>query len=1085
MDDEDVDNMESEEDRRCPDCGKMFDSSRNRRRHESKMHAKKDRRCQMKEIKKPQDDRVDSSQTQLEQATLNDSKTREDTQLIESNTSVNSQACQDDEPPKLDPIGNHESEATEKHNDNDEKKIKFAAGLQLFQKDSSPIELQSLSKIELSYIEKCKAMVSMFHTFQCACHNVQHKTLRNLLSHLRETRIWFPLFTCYNCMISLTDRSTFNRHYSKCSRPLLESLTKLSNLRKRSELKPRLYQNYKCNRCKFMFSFHEDFCKHVEEDHVNDLITPFYCSCRFVFDNPEEYKAHCYTSCVLSYYCDICFITTSTIEEFIKHSQENHDSSEGFLLQQENNYVPRNHTIRHKEADDEANVLEGKRERRKSSKEPIMVQIYDNEIPSDSKDISTSAVKKMIEMDLGMEIGWSRSPASCPLCKKRYSSVSNMVRHYKTHIERKEIEIPKLENESENEDLYTCPDCGGVYPASKWKLHLQEKHSILKCTECDKQFNFQSELDQHRSVHLNLKVFRDSKTHAYKSTMVSPSIECDICNEVFATKEELKNHKSTHDAPNDDEPPVVLLENADRPYCETCERHFASDKSLKEHIINKHGSSFLKKKEYPKKCDLCDKVCTTGAAFKSHKRMHDRISMRQEEEQREKNEFPKKCEYCDQVCATGASLYLHTQMHERVTLGELKKKKKVEVIKPKEGDESYHTCNKCFKVFATKGRLKEHLKSHGIFNKGLKKGRKVLCDLCHIALDSPEELQQHKNEEHNEEDMLDIVYACNICDEICESKEQLAQHKTAHESKPKSNSKNFYCQYCKVHFESLNELTKHMHKQHDESAKPKAGKVKPNTENSNSCKICGKCFASHNALSTHTGWHKRLSNKMASSSTSKVEKRQKIFEKLYTPTSKKEPIDFPEYQCSTCLVELPNDTALQIHMLEKHGDLDSSMLVPRCDICNQDFTSEDEYEKHKRFHEFLERQKRHDQEMRTPIIQHVQSVFEGAENGSKRFPCDWCSSAFSRQDTLNTHIKHYHKEHMKTEFPCTFCRRVFNKQSSLTRHLIIHQRPDVDSGSSVGTTSQSGAKVYVCSLCNMSFNYPKDLRTHTINAHPF
>lgn len=1007
----------------------------------------------------------------------------------------------------------------------DEKKIEFAAGLKLIQRDSTPNEVQNLSKIEISYLEKCKAMVSMFQTLQCACHDVQHKTIRNLLSHLRETRIWFPLFTCYNCMISLTDRSTFTKHHSRCPQPQLEALKKLSNLRKRSQLKSRLYQNFKCNRCKFLFSFHEDFCKHVNDYHAHGM-PPFYCSCRFVFNSLDEYKTHCYTSCTISYYCDICFKTTPTIEEFIKHAEEEHDSSEGFVLLQNNTYVPRSQAFRHQEADDEANVLEGKRERKKSSKEPVVVHIYDKEIPADVRDIPTSTIRRMLEMDGTVNLASnSKGPSKCPVCRKQYSSVNNMMRHYRVHIEKKEVEVPKIENESENEDLYTCPDCGGVYPASKWKDHLKEKHSLKACSECDKEFQFQNELDQHRSVHLNIKVFRDSKTQVYRSTMLSPTEETDAadCDMVMCdaveNKDDLKKQQMLHDSEHlsaagsmekvsELEPFLELDDKAtsEQLLCDSCDREFASAKSLREHVLNKHGASFLKNVEYPKSCKVCGKTCSTGSAYTNHMQMHNRMSLGRPDKLKE--DFPKKCEYCDKMCNSGAGLYIHTQMHERVTLGELKKKKvdkkKESLLEEPNEEESYHTCNRCFKVFATKGKLKEHLKSHSLS----KRSRKVLCDLCHVALDSHAELKQHKAEEHSDEcqeelsaaselDMDEstnntdtisaVLYACDNCEDSFSSQAELKSHKETH---GKSRSKTLICKYCKTYFSSVNDLSKHMNLEHEESFKPKAYKTKAkDSEKLYSCSLCKKHFSTYGAMTAHSGWHKRSGNReppnsVAATAAAKLAKRQTALRKVEAAREiKPEPIDVPEFQCSTCLVEFPNETAMQIHALEKHGNLDALMLVPRCDICNKDFATQDEYETHKRFHDFLERQRQHERQLKTPIIQSVETVVESpAEATSKRVFCSWCSSSFSRQDTLNTHIKNHHKEHVKTEFECDQCDRVFDKQSSLTIHLKMHQK---QKATTVQFPSGSVGRTYVCSLCNKCFNYPKDLRMHTINAHPF
>lgn len=139
------------------------------------------------------------------------------------------------EPPRITPITEAERE-----------KIMFAAGLRLQQKNVAPQEIildsNGLTRIELSYIEKCKAMVTMFDTLVCACHNAVHKNLKRLFSHLRSLKIWFPIFTCYNCMITFTDRSTNMKHRGLCQRKRLEHLLRLSELRKNDNIKRRLYQ---------------------------------------------------------------------------------------------------------------------------------------------------------------------------------------------------------------------------------------------------------------------------------------------------------------------------------------------------------------------------------------------------------------------------------------------------------------------------------------------------------------------------------------------------------------------------------------------------------------------------------------------------------------------------------------------------------------------------------------------------------------------------------------------------------------------------------------------------------------------------
>ncbi|KAJ8955168.1 hypothetical protein NQ318_009061 [Aromia moschata] len=934
----------------------------------------------------------------------------------------------------------------------DQQKIQFAAGLKLLQKNATPISCEPLSKIELSYIEKCKAMVNMHRTLECACHNVLHPNLKGLLSHLRALRIWFPVFTCYNCMITFTDRSTFTRHNVRCPKSSLETLVKLSNLRKRSEVKTRLYQNFKCTSCKFMYSFHDDFCKHVDEDHAF-FEPPIVCSCTRQFDNVEDYKDHVYVSCLVEYYCDICFITTKTLEEFQKHSVEVHDASEGFILLQDDNYKMRK-PMHHKEVSDENVFVAAKRERRTSIKAPIL------EVEEDY-----DAQKK-----LGYPLTLSSSLKDCPICGKEYSTHHNMVRHYRTHLENggpvKDVQDPLA---GEDDSVYSCPDCGGMYRTPEWHKHLQEKHELKTCGECGKIFQFQSELDQHRSVHLNLKVYRDSKTQSYKTSMLSPGSEgeimlmCEICEVIFTTKEELKQHKLTHG-----EDVVQKMEVAeqnetgeeDRYACKPCNKVYSSYGGIWDHNKKKHPekkSPFVN--EWPKQCTMCDKVCQTGAAYYRHKQIHEK----------------------DRIVAEGANV---TTM-------------KTPIVKPKreearEDDESYHTCKRCFKVFSSKYNLKNHLKSHGISPTNRKIVKK--CDICHQAFTSNELLAKHKSEEHKDEEVptlsnetvdgldnkVPFIFTCDVCVMTFTTKMALKKHKEKHaqEMKPPVSKHNqVYCKYCKVAFDSIALLTKHMHVEHDETAKPKGVKAKEKPKQFQ-CALCKKVFLTSSALSTHTGWHKRSPAIGEGGKPAKVLKQNKIIDKLANSVKvKQEPIEPAQFQCTTCLVELPNDTALQVHILEKHRSVSAIMLIPRCNICNKDFGTQDEYETHKRLHDFLERQKHHDQLS-------LQSMEAIANDGTpkpkgKGFPCKYCNAAFSRADTLGGHMRQYHKEYVQNEFKCTQCDRVFDKQNSLSIHLKVHEK---QRSAAVSTASKP---LFSCSICSMGFDLPKDLRAHTISAHPF
>nr|CAI5868348.1 unnamed protein product [Callosobruchus analis] len=851
----------NDNERRCRYCDKIFSNISNRKKHERGMHQPNEpyARRSMCEIsaKKAQEQLEQSYPSETEEKERPEDQPQEQqTNDQPSNQSVeeqNEQPNQTEDPPEEPSTENNAEESTQEQpttdvtdeaidstepkDEADHQKILFAAGLKLLESNTTPISCETLSKIELSYAEKCKAMVKMHRTLECACHNVNHPNLKGLLSHLRSLRIWFPVFTCYNCMITFTDRSTFTRHNVKCPSASLDTLTKLSNLRKRSEVKVRLYQNFKCTSCKFMFSFHEDFMKHVDEEHCA-VSLPVRCNCEREFENIEDYKDHVYLSCMVEFYCDICFITTDTVEEFQKHAVDNHDESEGFILKQDDGYAMRKAMMQSppkpKETVDENAIVTGKRERRPPKPIDIVAST-----PSSSSRTSREKDESYVSVyDHPYSITPRSGSKACPICNKEYSSYHNMMRHFKSHSEE---EISKYENES----VYACPDCEEMFRLPEWRQHLMVKHQPTACEECGRSFQFRTELDQHRSVHLNIKVYRDSKTHSLKTAMISPGSEvmmllCEICEETFHSKEDLKLHKLAHfqnlqnggikSEPMDEEDQKTWT-------CTPCDKTYHTYSGLWDHNRRKHTGEekSIASSEYPKQCKYCEKVLLSGAAYARHKMIH------------EKDRIP---------TDANARMMMYAQGRRETP--------------PRE--ETYHTCPHCSKVFGAKSSLTNHMKTH---NQG------YTCGVCKEVFGTTEALLQHNMMEHPgdamslleteikqepDDELIQpyMVYTCDICVATFESRGELFRHQVRHKeqhARPPTASKNVFCKYCKIAFDSVMSLAKHMHLEHGESSKPKTMKIKEtNPGRRFVCTICSKAFHTQNALSTHIGWHRRGTN---------------------------------------------------------------------------------------------------------------------------------------------------------------------------------------------------------------------------------
>ncbi|KAF2885310.1 hypothetical protein ILUMI_20842 [Ignelater luminosus] len=208
-------------------------------------------------------------------------------------------------------------------NETEIQKIQFAAGLQLQQRSTQQDESVPLTKVEVSYLDKCKTIVKMTETLVCACHGERFNDQKDLFIHLKKMRTWFAMFTCYNCLITFGDRSTYMKHFCSCTKPILENLKRLANTAINPKIKIRLYQSYKCIKCDCIFSFREDYNSHLDEEHLDAAEGPPYaCVCSQSFDEIDEYKEHVHVSCFLRYFCDICFGAFTTVDAFRAHCEK-------------------------------------------------------------------------------------------------------------------------------------------------------------------------------------------------------------------------------------------------------------------------------------------------------------------------------------------------------------------------------------------------------------------------------------------------------------------------------------------------------------------------------------------------------------------------------------------------------------------------------------------------------------------------------------------------------------------------------------------------------------------------------------------
>lgn len=114
-------------------------------------------------------------------------------------------------------------------------------------------------------------------------------------------------------------------------------------------------------------------------------------------------------------------------------------------------------------------------------------------------------------------------PHECQVCRHRFGSRSNLLRHMLKHT---------------GEKPHLCSECGRSFKEKKsllyhqQKVHKSEESERYKCDVCSSRFNSEWSLERHKLIHITL-----------------PEYKCDVCNTSFKSLEELTEHYSeTHPA---------------------------------------------------------------------------------------------------------------------------------------------------------------------------------------------------------------------------------------------------------------------------------------------------------------------------------------------------------------------------------------------------------------------------------------------------------------------------------------------------------------------------------------------------------
>ncbi|CAG9106271.1 unnamed protein product [Plutella xylostella] len=287
------------------------------------------------------------------------------------------------------------------------------------------------------------------------------------------------------------------------------------------------------------------------------------------------------------------------------------------------------------------------------------------------------------------------------------------------------------------------------------------------------------------------------------------TFSCSVCSEKFPTLDETKTHtldhtkKMIHIAFR-----KMVYFNSQRFYkcgdkirCKICTADLTSYDELKSHIDNCTRLRFTTKSNWnnlPFKlekdqldCPVCKKKFINFVSLNTHMNVH----------------YPNYiCENCGKAFASKARLRGHIRTHE---IGEF-------------------PCRYCDAVFDKVTKRENHV------SKDHKSGVRYACKRCNIALSSFYARQKHLAEVHNEELKR---YKCKACPQSYIT----PGHLSSHVRRDHLNERNHKCDKCDLAFYTKNALKMHM--------------IKHDGERIHTCPVCQKSYQRKKTLREHLRIH--------------------------------------------------------------------------------------------------------------------------------------------------------------------------------------------------------------------------------------
>lgn len=352
---------------------------------------------------------------------------------------------------------------------------------------------------------------------------------------------------------------------------------------------------------------------------------------------------------------------------------------------------------------------------------------------------------------------------------------------------------------------------------------------------------------------------------------------------------------------------------------------------------------------------------------------------------------------------------------------------------------------------------------------------------------------------------------CRICNEVCNKTVDLQAHVKTHQREKKSPLKGVTSS---KHPKGLSEISSETKTRRNGSGETVMNKT---------CSLCQVEFSSHSNLKRHMKCHNSL--KMFKCYVCSVNFRT---EQELSSHAASHQVSLVHY-CRDCGQAFMSETDLQFHEKESYckATAESNEANFKCQVCNQEFSCQENYEKHLELHT-----KNPDTRISAAVLDNRDEVH--ASNGEENFndlvqkngicsenaqaktnatstsedktipevderpkpapkfnktdlACELCGQTFKMAMNLYRHKLEHDNNGM---FPCRFCNYVAKTKENLTRHSKKHlaQLPHICKICGRGFTEKgnlnahmwthSKEKQFLCDDCGKSFQNKQSLLSH-------